>query len=95
MDEFEQADELDKCPLEDVKCLFTTVKLSEVMADPTHRLDAAYWIKKHEEEDEPYCKHCTHNNDMGGCLKKKSPFFGASIQAEDTCNEFKKADRDS
>jgi hypothetical protein len=25
----------------------TTVKYSEIVADPTHRLDAAYWIAKH------------------------------------------------
>lgn len=65
MDEYEQADELDKCPLEDVKLQFTTVKLSEIMADPSHRLNAKYWITKHAAEDEAdVCPSCGGEPDV-------------------------------
>jgi len=54
---------------------YTTVKYSEIAADPTHRLDAAYWIAKQEVECEAMaelvgvpCAVChgkTHHED--GC----------------------------
>lgn len=66
------------------------------MNDPMAGLDR--WITGNYGEDQysgdNFCKHCTHNNDMGGCLNEDSPFFGASIQAEDFCDEFEKVECD-